>query len=149
MELATPMDQPVDLDLGIEYHSGIPVYRQIINGINAAVSSGTLQVGDRLPTIRELSSRLDVNPNTVAKAYREMELTQLVETRGRNGSRISAPPDGEGALSVAARRKVLERIYATALAEARAHGIDETELGRYAAQRAGDPDSGATRRRRT
>ena len=62
----------------VEYHSGIPVYRQIINQACAAVAEGTFKRGDQLPTIRALSMRLNVNPNTVAKAYRELELKGII-----------------------------------------------------------------------
>ena len=56
----------------IDFSSGIPVYKQIINTICTAVSSGKLRQGEKLPTIKELTQQLNVNPNTVAKAYREL-----------------------------------------------------------------------------
>ncbi len=116
------------LHLSIEYHSGIPVYKQIIQAITAAVESGGLQTGDRLPTIRDLSRLLKVNPNTVAKAYREMELTQLLETNGRNGSQINDKRQSQGRIPVSEKKKKLDQIYATALAEARASQISEADL---------------------
>ena len=70
----------------VEYNSGIPVYRQIINHVCATVATGVFKSGDQLPTIRALSERLNVNPNTVAKAYRELELKGIiVSERGRRG----------------------------------------------------------------
>ena len=55
-------------DWKIEFHSGIPAYKQIANRLTSAMADGTLASGDRLPTIRELNQALGVNPNTVAKA---------------------------------------------------------------------------------
>ncbi len=116
------------LQLRIEYHSGIPVYRQIIQGITAAVEEGRLQDGDRLPTIRELSSALKVNPNTVAKAYREMELMHLLEGHGRNGSVINDLRAPLAVLSDEEKAEKLNQIYLRAVAEATAHQISEKEL---------------------
>ena len=76
----------------VEYNSGIPVYRQIINQACAAVAAGAFQPGDQLPTIRALSERLNVNPNTVAKAYRELELTGMIANERGRGSFIQAQP---------------------------------------------------------
>ena len=67
----------------IEFNSGIPVYRQIINAILTSISSGSMGLGDQLPTIRSLAQQLNINPNTVAKAYRELELTGIIESMGR------------------------------------------------------------------
>src|SRR5579862_4264122 len=78
----------------IEYNSGIPVYRQIINQACAAVAAGTFKPGDQLPTIRVLSERLNVNPNTVAKAYRELELKGIIVSERGSGSFIQEPPPG-------------------------------------------------------
>src|SRR5208283_880952 len=76
----------------VEYNSGIPVYRQIINHVCAAVAAGAFKPGDQLPTIRALSERLNVNPNTVAKAYRELELKGIVVSERGSGSFIQAHP---------------------------------------------------------
>ena len=76
----------------VEYNSGIPAYRQIINQACAAVAAGTFKPGDQLPTIRALSERLNVNPNTVAKAYRELELKGIIVSERGSGSFIQAQP---------------------------------------------------------
>src|ERR1019366_4623031 len=76
----------------IEYKSGIPVYRQIINQACAAVAAGAFKPGDQLPTIRALSERLNVNPNTVAKAYRELELKGVIVSERGSGSFVQAQP---------------------------------------------------------
>ena len=76
----------------IEFHSGIPVYKQIIHQVQAAVTAGQLKEGDQLPTIRALHQQLNVNPNTVAKAYRELAHLGLVAAEHGSGCFISAPP---------------------------------------------------------
>src|ERR1700691_5612062 len=84
----------------VEYNSGIPVYRQIINQACAAVAAGTFKPGDQLPTIRALSEQLNVNPNTVAKAYRELELKSIIVSERGSGyfiqSQPTASPPGAG-----------------------------------------------------
>jgi DNA-binding transcriptional regulator YhcF (GntR family) len=65
----------------IDIHSSIAVYQQIENHIQFAIVSGRLKPDERLPTARELSEKLELNPNTVAKAYRDLEVMGLVYTR--------------------------------------------------------------------
>ena len=116
------------LRMSIEYHSGIPVYRQIIHRVTSAVAHGELASGDPLPTIRGLAAELEINPNTVAKAYREMELTGLIASSGRNGTVVAANQKTPGRPSRKERERKLAEIYARALAEARAYQISEQEL---------------------
>lgn len=96
------------MDLRIDRSSREPVSTQLRRGVGEAVDAGRLLPGDRLPTIRELASRLDVAPNTVAKAYRELELDGVVKGRGRRGtfvaSRQRPTPSQEAALRRAADR---------------------------------------------
>ena len=73
----------------IDLESTIAVYVQIENQVQFAIASGKLQPGDTLPSVREMSSMLDVNPNTVTKAYRDLELMQLVHTRRGVGVTVS------------------------------------------------------------
>jgi GntR family transcriptional regulator len=65
----------------INIHSSIAVYVQIENQVRFAIASGKLKAGDQLPSVRELSERLEVNPNTVAKSYRDLEVMGLLYTR--------------------------------------------------------------------
>jgi GntR family transcriptional regulator len=109
----------------VEYNSGVPVYRQIINQARAGVAAGALNPGDQLPTIRALSGRLNVNPNTVAKAYRELELQGVIETERGSGSFIQAPPPAPGPREKKAR---LKNLYGRLLAEAASSGLTESEL---------------------
>ena len=65
----------------LNFSSGVPIYRQIVQLISGKILSGALAPGDRIPSIRDVTAELNVNPNTVAKAYRELELGGLIETR--------------------------------------------------------------------
>ncbi len=68
----------------------MPVYRQIMDQVRAGMASGSLTAGDQLPTVRQLAVDLAINPNTVARAYRELELGGLLDTHQGTGSFISA-----------------------------------------------------------
>jgi GntR family transcriptional regulator len=77
--------------------NGVPIYRQIIQQIEYAILSERLQPGDRLPTIRSLAVDLKINPNTIAKAYGELEIRGILETQVGSGTYVSdkkpAPED--------------------------------------------------------
>src|ERR1700721_2007351 len=90
--------------------SGVPLYLQLIEQVRHAVETGSLHTGDQLPTIRGLAQELVINPNTVVRAYRELERDGVVELRHGSGVFISA--------SVAAKSKLMRQaqsIMATAL----------------------------------
>src|ERR1700745_3043864 len=74
----------------LSLESGVPVYRQIIEQVRTGRASGSLVAGDQLPTVRQLAVDLAINPNTVARAYRELELGGLLETHQGTGTFISA-----------------------------------------------------------
>jgi GntR family transcriptional regulator len=80
-----------DLGFGfaLDTRSGVPFYRQIIQMVEYNVATGELKPGDRLPTIRALSIALKVNPNTIAKAYMELEIRGIVQTQVGSGTYIS------------------------------------------------------------
>jgi DNA-binding transcriptional regulator YhcF (GntR family) len=73
----------------LDLHSGVPVYRQLIDQVRAGMASGTLVAGDQLPTVRQLAVDLAINPNTVMRAYRELELGGLLETHQGTGTFIA------------------------------------------------------------
>ncbi len=73
----------------LDLHSGVPVYRQLIDQVRSGVASGSLTAGDQLPTVRQLAVDLAINPNTVMRAYRELELGGLLETHQGTGTFIS------------------------------------------------------------
>ena len=72
------------IEFRLDRHSGVPAYRQIIDQVRHAIHLGILQPGDQLPTVREVVRQITINPNTVHRAYRELELQGLTE--GRTGS---------------------------------------------------------------
>ncbi len=74
----------------IDLHSGVPVYRQLIDQVRGGIASGNLHSGDQLPTVRQLAVDLAINPNTVMRAYRELELGGLLETHQGTGTFISS-----------------------------------------------------------
>src|ERR1700758_1775026 len=79
---------PAPARFAIDLHSGVPVYRQLIDQVRSGIASGTLTAGDQLPTVRQLAVDLAINPNTVMRAYRELELGGLIETHQGTGTFI-------------------------------------------------------------
>ena len=73
----------------LDLRSGVPVYRQLIDQVRAGIASGSLTAGDQLPTVRQLAVDLAINPNTVLRAYRELELGELLETQQGTGTFIT------------------------------------------------------------
>jgi GntR family transcriptional regulator len=74
----------------LDQHSGLPMYLQIVQQVKEALRLGLLDVGDQLPTVREVVAELAINPNTVAKAYRELEHEGLVEAQQGRGTFVSS-----------------------------------------------------------
>jgi len=74
----------------IDPASGVPFYRQIIDQIKYAISRGDLKPGDQLPTVRQLAVDLAINPNTVSKAYSQLEVLGVLETQQGSGTYISS-----------------------------------------------------------
>src|SRR5271170_5105785 len=74
---------------GLDLKSGMPVYRQIIDQVHAARASGAIRPGDQLPTVRQLAVDLSINPNTVVRAYRELELTGALTTHQGTGTFVT------------------------------------------------------------
>jgi len=113
------------VQLHISPHDGVPIYLQIVNQVKYLVAASRLEPGEELPPIRTLAEQLLVNPNTVARAYRELELAGVVVKRRTAGTYVS------GSASPLARRQRLkiisERVDAL-LAEARQMNINIEEL---------------------
>lgn len=81
------------MDLQVDPGSAVPPYEQVRSQVAALVASGGLRPGDRLPAVRRLAGDLGLASGTVARAYRELEAAGVVETRGRNGTVVSATGD--------------------------------------------------------
>ena len=73
----------------LDYSSGVPIYRQIIDQIRYGIASGQLRLGEQLPTVRALAVELKVNLNTVSKAYKELEIKEILSTQQGSGTYIN------------------------------------------------------------
>jgi GntR family transcriptional regulator len=73
----------------LDAHSGVPVYRQLIDQVQAAIATGALRPGDQLPTVRLVAVELAINPNTVSRAYREMEIRGILDTQQGTGTFVA------------------------------------------------------------
>jgi len=109
----------------IDIHSSVPVYVQIENHIQFAISSGRLKPGDQLPSVGELSERLGVNPNTVAKSYRDLEVMGLLYTR--RGMGVFVNKNVEAKCREDCRRRIIGRLHED-VAEAKASGMIPKEI---------------------
>jgi GntR family transcriptional regulator len=85
----TKTDSQEAVNFTLDTVNGAPIYRQIIQQIEYAILSGRIQPGDRLPTIRSLAVELKTNPNTIAKAYNELEIRGILATQVGSGTYIS------------------------------------------------------------
>ena len=77
------------MHFALDPKSGIPFYRQIIDQIRYGIAAGKLKVGDQLPTVRALAVELKINLNTISKAYRELEIKNILETQQGSGTFIA------------------------------------------------------------
>jgi len=73
----------------LDLRSGVPVYRQIIDQVTGGIAAGALNTGDQLPTVRQLAVDLSINPNTVIRAYRELEIRGVLDTQQGTGTFVS------------------------------------------------------------
>ena len=110
---------------GLDLHTGVPVYRQLIDQVRAGIASGSLIAGDQLPTVRQLAVDLEINPNTVMRAYRELELGGLLETHQGTGTFIS---DRKPEKKTAERERQLSQMAGEFAARAGAAGFSLEDL---------------------
>ena len=108
------------LAIQLDVKSGVPFYRQIIDQVKAAIATESIAAGDRLPTVRQLAVDLSVNPNTVSRAYTELELTGLVETHMGSGTFVGSRPVERNDVE---RRRVLNQLCQEFLSRASTHGF--------------------------
>ncbi len=112
-------------EFALDTASGVPFYRQIIRRIADAVLAGTLPPGTRLPTIRSLAIQLKINPNTIAKAYAELELRGIVTTQVGSGTFIS---ENTPEPAQAERDTLLQNLLRRTVLEFAALGIQKDEI---------------------
>ena len=103
------------MQINITTHDKVPIYLQVVNQIKYQVAAGRLAAGEELPPIRVLAEKLVVNPNTIARAYRELEAAGIVEKRRTAGTYVS---DQGSPLARRERMKILTERIDTLLAEA-------------------------------
>ncbi|HEY6349290.1 MAG TPA: GntR family transcriptional regulator [Candidatus Angelobacter sp.] len=109
----------------LDLRSGVPVYRQLIDQVRVGMASGTLAAGDQLPTVRQLAVDLAINPNTVLRAYRELELGELLETQQGTGTFITERKPRRDDVE---RERQLNQLVGEFLARAGAAGFTVEEL---------------------
>ena len=78
----------------LDYRDAKPIYIQIIDNIRSQIAAGILQPGDKLPSVRELATQLSINPNTIQRAYREMEANGMIQTVPGKGCFVCGISDG-------------------------------------------------------
>ena len=108
------------MDLRIDFKSGVPFYRQIIEQVKFAIARGDLQTGDQLPTVRQLAVDLSINPNTVIRAYRELEIGGMLETHQGSGTFVG--PE-KPRIDDIERQRMLDQILTDLLARATGYGF--------------------------
>jgi GntR family transcriptional regulator len=112
----------------LDAHSGVPSYRQIIDQVLGGIASGTLRPGDQLPTVRQLAVDLAINPNTVVRAYRELEIREVLSTQQGTGTFLTdkkPPVDG------LERRRRIAQLCGELLSRAGTEGIELAEILGY------------------
>src|SRR5215468_3937644 len=117
--------QDCRFEFALDLHSGVPVYRQLMDQIRTGIASGALTAGDQLPTVRQLAVDLAINPNTVMRAYRELELGGLLETHQGTGTFIN---DKKPEKKTIERERQLDQMAGEFAARAGAAGFTLEEL---------------------
>jgi GntR family transcriptional regulator len=113
------------LNFSIDAKSGVPYYRQIIEQVKFGIARGELSAGDRLPTVRQLAVDLSINPNTVIRAYRELEIEGVLDTQQGSGTFVSNQRPEIDRLE---RQRMLDQILTDMLARASSYGFTLDEV---------------------
>jgi GntR family transcriptional regulator len=107
--------------------SGVPIYLQLMQQVRHAIETGAVKPGEQLPSIRPLAEELVINPNTVAKAYRELEHEGVIELRQGAGAFVSAKAQTQ---ENAERLKAAQALVAQGIERLRARGVTDEEIRR-------------------
>lgn len=113
------------MKINVDTTSPLPIYAQVMDQIRRGIAVGTLGPGDQLPTVRQLAVDLRINPNTVARVYKELEREGLIATRQGSGTFVAAE---QPIVSDEQRREELKRVARSAIAEAVMLGFTQSEL---------------------
>ena len=109
----------------LDLRSGVPVYRQIIDQIMGGIAAGVLSPGDQLPTVRQVAVDLAINPNTVGRAYRELEIRGVLETQQGSGTFVGTQ---KVKMDDVERRRQLNQLVSDFVARAGAAGFTVEDL---------------------
>ena len=109
----------------LDPRSGVPVYRQIIDQVLGGIAAGKLRAGDQLPTVRQLAVDLAINPNTVVRAYRELEIREVLATQQGTGTFLT---DKKTPVDELERRRRIGQLCGELLSRAGAEGITLPEI---------------------
>jgi len=120
------------VQIHISPHDGVPIYQQIVNQVKYLTASGRLAAGEQLPPVRKLAEQVLVNPNTVARAYRELEQAGVLSTRRGAGVFVA---EGVSPLSRREQNRILNERLDQLLAEARQMDVDIETLVKLLRQR--------------
>ena len=121
----TKQTEPKTLAFTLDPKSGVPYYKQIILQVEMAIADGRLSKGERLPTVRSLAVDLSINPNTVARAYNEMEIREIVVTQQGSGTFIS---DKQISIDSIERERILTEITRSYITKAASYGFTLQEI---------------------
>ena len=109
----------------IDAKSGVPLYRQIIEQVKFAIARGDLEPGDQLPTVRQLAVDISINPNTVIRAYRELEIEGLLATQQGSGTFVS---ENQPEIDAVEQQRMLDQIITELMARASGYGFSLDEV---------------------
>lgn len=118
--------------LTIDSESGVAPFEQVRSQIEHAIKSGHLEPEDQLPTVRKLAADLGLAANTVARAYRELEVAGVIETRGRHGTFVAGSESPKRAAGARWAAAYVERMRALGLGDAEMMAIVRNEIDRHA-----------------
>lgn len=121
------------MDITINLSDGVPIYRQIVNQVKYLVASGLIKPGEELPPIRTLALQLRVTPNTIVKAYGELEISGVIHKRRGSGTFVSEGRPQQ--VTLRERRRVIEQRIDALLAEAHQLSFTEDDILRMVRER--------------
>jgi GntR family transcriptional regulator len=122
-------------DFRLDMKSGVPVYRQLIDQVLVAIASGQLNSGDQLPTVRQLAVDLSINPNTVVRAYKELEIRGMLTTQQGTGTFITSK---KVKIDDAQRQRRLSQMVGEFVARVSAEGYTVDDIMERLGELAGD-----------
>lgn len=129
------------MDITINLTDGVAIYRQIVNQVKYLVASGLLLPGEELPAIRTLALQLKVTPNTIVKAYGELEISGVIHKRRGSGTFVS---DGRPQLAIRERRRIVEQRIDALLAEGHQLNFSAHDILRMVKERSAAMDPTAS-----